>query len=179
MENNGEQLKLSANVLEVLKPIIYDMTRVDYVQRSYIVKPKSEPDWMRNAKRSCAHVILDSSGVPTLAVSKREDGCLYCDACGRKIATDFSKAALDKLADAQEIVNQALLFGLIYGMDAPTTASLISVKSVLPDVAQLMQEIIERVHNKQNIDNTMDALGKEYNSKYAGVYNNAFTTIRK
>ena len=82
MENNGEQLKLSANVLEVLKPIIYDMTRVDYVQRSYIVKPKSEPDWMRNAKRSCAHVILDSSGVPTLAVSKREDGCLYCDACG-------------------------------------------------------------------------------------------------
>ena len=179
MENNGEQLKLSAGVLEVLRPIIYDMTRVDYLQRSYVVKPKTEPDWVRNAKRSCCHIILDSTGVPQLAVTKREDGCLYCDACGRKINTKFDKNAVDTITNALEVVNQALLFGLIYGMDGPSTASLISVKSVLPDVAQLMQEINERIQNKQNVDNTMDALGKEYNSKYADIYNNAFTSIRK
>ena len=179
MENNGEQLNLSANVLEVLRPIIYDMTRVNYLQRSYIIRPKNEPDWVRTAKRSCCHIILDSTGVPQLSVTKRDDGFLYCDACGRKINTHFDKAAVDKITDALEVVNQALLFGLIYGMDGPSAASLVSVKSVLPDVAQLMQELNERIENKQNVDSTMDALGKEYNSKYSDIYNNAFTSIRR
>lgn len=180
MNTNGEQLKLSPSVLEVLKPIIYDMTRIDYLQRSYIVRPKNEADWIRNAKRSCCHIILDSTGVAKLAVSKHpDDGCLYCDACKRKINTKFDKASVDKINDALEVVNQALLFGLIYGMDGQTAASLVSVKSVLPDVAQLMTEINERVQNKQNIDSTVDALGKEYDSKYTSFYNNAFTSIRK
>ena len=179
MENNGEQLKLSASVLEVLKPIIYDMTRVNYLQQSSVLGQNNEPDWVKNAKRSCCHVILDSTGTPTLSVSRRDDGNLYCDACNRRIGTHFDASAVTKLQDALQVVNQALLFGILYGLDAPSTASLVSVKSVLPDVIQLMSELNERVANKQNVDSTLDALGKEYDSRYTKPYNDAFSTIRR
>lgn len=180
METNGEQLRLSQSVLSVIKPIIYDMTRIDFLQRSQIIHDKNEPDWVRTAKRSCCHVILDSTGTPTLALTKTDDGKLICDACKRPISIKFDEEnTINVLTAALDVINRNMVLGLIYGVDANAVATLTSVKSVFPDIIQLTREINERMQNKQTAEKISGSLASEYNSKFTGVYNNAFTSIRR
>lgn len=167
MEN---KLKLAPEVLQVIQPVVYDMTKAYAASLQYKVKPNDEPQWMKQAKRSCCHIILDSTGYAVPAVEQREDGGLYCAACGRKINTTFDSSNIEKINEVISIVNQALLFGLMEGIDPNVAGSLMAVKSILPDVSQLCTELNIKIQNKSTADAATNAIGAEYDSKYSQAF---------
>lgn len=175
MENNKKyQLNLSREVIESIKPILLDMTRINNTQKANRnIRPESVPDWVKAAMRSCVHLTLDSRGAVQLALDKRDDGKLYCTACGRVINQEFDDTAVDKLLAAIDVVNQALIFGLILGLDAKVVNALIATKSILPDICQVMKEINTTVKNDNTVDNSINAVGDEYDFE-----GGSFTSLR-
>ena len=180
MENNV-QFRISPQVVEALKPIISDMTKVQAFQEAHAGDTNYKvPDWVAAAKRCCCHVILDGRQVPKLAIAKRADGKLWCTACGRIINTVFDQNSVQKILDALEVVNQALVFGLINGLDYKTAQSIVSVKAVLPDVAQMLTELNQTLDNNQKASKVTNAIGQEYVGEFADMYSTgtAFTTMQ-
>lgn len=180
MENNM-QYKISPQVIEALKPIIHDMTKVHAFQQAHAGDLSCKtPDWVAGAKRCCCHVIFDSRNVPKLAIAKRADGKLWCTACNRIINTTFDKSVVQKILDCIEVVNQALVFGLINNLDAKTAQSIVSVKAVLPDIAQMLTELNQKLENNHKASSVTGALGSEYKMEFAERYNqgDGFTTMR-
>ena len=139
MDNNA-QFRISPRVVEALRPIISDMTRVMAFQQAHAGDTNYKvPDWVSAAKRCCCHVVFDGRQQAKLAIAKRSDGKLWCTACGREISTDFSKESSEKLLAALAEVNKVLLFGMINGLDDRAAQSIVSVKAVMPDIIQMKQ----------------------------------------
>lgn len=176
MENKQYQLNLSKDVLETIKPILLDMTKINYVQNTYRnIRSESVPAWVTAAKRSCVHVVLDSRGAAQLALDHRSDGKLYCTACGRVINQTFDDTAVNKLMDALEVLNQVTIFGLIHNMDSQVLNALVATKSVFPDIAQVTKELNTTVNNNNKNDQSLNAFGNEYDFEETS---NSFTTLR-
>ena len=179
MDNNA-QFRISPRVVEALRPIISDMTRVMAFQQAHAGDTNSKvPDWVSAAKRCCCHVVFDGRQQAKLAIAKRSDGKLWCTACGREISTDFSKESSEKLLAALAEVNKVLLFGMINGLDDRAAQSIVSVKAVMPDIIQMNAELNQKLDNNQKAAKVTGAIGDEYRGEFAAMYNtgDAFTTM--
>lgn len=177
---DNSHLKISPQVVEALKPIIGDMTRVQSFQQAHAGDTNYKvPDWVAAAKRCCCHVLFDGRQYPKLSISRRADGKLWCNACGREISTVFDETDTQKLVDALPVINKILVFGLINGLDKNAAMSLVSVKSVFPDIIQMSSELNQALDNNQKASKITGAIGSEYTSEFATMYSdgNSFSSM--
>ena len=155
-------LKIHPDVDAVIKPIVYDMTRIDIAQRTNpIIGSNNEPDYVKEVKKQCVHIIYED-GEFRLATAKNSDGKLVCRACGRVIGTKFDKSSVDKITDCIEVLNQVLLFGMLNGLRAEPIKTIISVKKTLPSIAQLCKELNEYVTRENTAADSLNNNGTEY-----------------
>lgn len=155
-------LKIHPSVDAVIKPIVYEMTRIDLAQKTNpIIGTHNEPDFVKETKKQCVHIIFEN-GEFRLATQKNADGKLVCRACGRTIGTKFDQSAVDTLTAAIEVVNQLLLFGMLNGLRAEPIQTLISLKSTLPAAAQLLKELNDYVKRENAAADDASNIGTEY-----------------
>ena len=155
-------LKIHPSVDAIIKPIVYDMTKIDISQKTNpIIGKNNEPDYIKEIKKRCVHIIYDN-GEYRPAVKKNENGELVCTACGRKINIKFDSTAVDTIMDAIAVVNQLVFFGLLNGLRAEPLETLISVKTQLPAAAQLLKELNQYVKNETQNNNDASNIGTEY-----------------
>lgn len=156
------QLKIHPSVDAVIKPIVYDMTRIDIAQKTNpIIGSQNEPDYIKEAKKRCVHIIFEN-GEYRLATEKNSEGKLVCRACGRVINIKFDDSAVDKIQACIEVINQILFFGMLNGLKAEVISSLISLKQVLPGASQLLKELNEYVKRENAAADASGNLGAEY-----------------
>lgn len=154
--------KIHPATAQVIKPIVETMTAIQTVQRQNpIINMNNEPVDVKRAKEKCCHIVIEN-GEYQLATKKTSDGKLICTACGREINTKFDKTSIDKLMAAIEVINQLLLFGLINGLDAKSVSALISMKELMPAIAQLQQNLNDFVTRENSAENAEKNLGLEY-----------------
>lgn len=163
-------IKIHPSVEAAIKPIVYDMTRIDIAQMTNpVIGAHNESEMVKELKKSCVHITYDGSEY-RLRVEKTPDGKLVCRACGREINIKFDDSAVKTLMDAIAVVNQILLFGMLNGLKAEPVLSLISLKKTLPAAAQLMRDMNEYVkRDDQNRESEMN-IGSEY-------FNGSFKSI--
>ena len=155
-------LKINPAVDAVIKPIVYDMTRIDIAQRTNpIIGTHNEPDYIKETKKRCVHIIFEN-GEYRLATAKNSEGKLVCRACGRTIGVKFDSSAVDTLTNAIEVINQLLLFGMLNGLRAEPIETLISLKSTLPAAAQILKELNEYVKRDNAAADDAGNFGTEY-----------------
>ena len=160
--SNNSTLKIHPNVDAVIKPIVYEMTRIDIAQKSNpIIGSQNEPDYIKETKKKCVHIIFEN-GEFRLATKRNDDGKLVCTACGRTINTKFDQSAVDTITAAIEVVNQVLFFGLLNGLRAEPLETLISIKTQLPAAAQLLKELNLYVKNENQNNDDSSNIGLEY-----------------
>lgn len=168
----NSSLKIHPSVDAVIKPIIYEMTRIDVAQQTdpILSNSRNEPEQIRDIKKKCVHIIYDK-GAFRMAVSKNKDGDLVCRACGRKIYQKFDESGVKILMDAIEVINQTLLFGMLNNLMAEPISTLISVKRVLPDIAQLHKELCDFVKKDNKAAESASNIGDEYYmpSQFGGI----------
>ena len=159
MANN---LKIHPEVDAVIKPIVYDMTKIHIAQQTNpIIGVHNEPDSIKEMKKKCVHIIF-KNGEYSLSTKKNAEGKLVCEACNRVINTKFDNTAVQKITDCIEVVNQTLLFGMLNGLRAQAIMTLISIKSALPAVAQLQKELNEYVKRENSSADSASNIGAEY-----------------
>jgi hypothetical protein len=155
-------LKIHPSVDAIVKPIIYEMTKIDIAQKTNpIISKTNEPDYIKEMKKSCVHVIYDN-GEYRPAVQKNEQGELYCRVCGRKINTKFDESAVNAITNCVEVINQLVFFGLLNGLRAEPLDALISVKRQLPAAAKLLSELNAYVKNENKNNEDASNIGAEY-----------------
>ncbi len=158
----ASNLKIHPQVDAVIKPIVYDMTRIYIAQKTNpIIGTHNEPDYVKEMKRRCVHIIFEN-GEYRLKTHKNAEGKLICDVCGRTINIKFDNSAVQKITDAIEVVNQTLLFGMLNGMRAEPIETLISLKAALPGVAQLQKELNDFVKRDNTSADNAANIGAEY-----------------
>lgn len=159
----NSSLKIHPSVDAVIKPIIYEMTKIDIAQQTdpILGNPRNEPEAMKDLKKQCVHIIYDK-GDFRMACKKNTDGDLVCRACGRKIYQKFDDSGTKILMQAIEVINQTLLFGMINGLMAEPIASLISLKKMLPAAAQLHKELCEFIKKDNKAAESAGNIGDEY-----------------
>lgn len=160
---------LNPQVIELLKPIINNTTKLYYRKKYQQSQPAfsqirlSESEAEKAAKRECIHMIFKADGsIDYIPEPCDQEGYKICPVCGRLIPLKFESKNEDTLMSAIEVVNQMVFFGTILGLRADAIKTLIGIKAVLPDVAQLVREINEYVKLDDSNRETMDTLGKEY-----------------
>lgn len=157
-------LKIHPSVDALIKPIIYDMTKIDIAQRTNpIIGSHNEPLGVKQRKKSCVHITFDNNEY-RLRAHKNADGKLVCDVCGRVINTKFDQSAVDTLYAANEVFNQLVFFGMLNGLKAEPLATLISIKEAIPDAAQLLTEMNEYVKRDNSASESERNIGTEYNT---------------
>lgn len=156
--------KIHPSVDALIKPIIATMTKIDIAQQSNpIVDPHNEPEYIKEAKKSCVHITFDGSDYK-LRAAETDDGRLVCQVCGREIATKFDKSAVDTLMEATKVINQIVFFGMLNGLKAEPLATLISLKRALPAAAKLIAELNEYVKRDESSSDAVSNIGNEYNT---------------
>lgn len=158
-------MKVNKDVVEVISPIIEGMTRIYETNKHTkpLVGGQFDNDNVTMLKRDCVHIILDlQNGKYTLAAKKTNDGKLVCQACGREISTEFGDNAVAKLADAEKVINQIVIFGMMNGLDVKAVKTLISIKHVLPDVMKLAGELGVFVQKSSNSTESLGDIGSEF-----------------
>lgn len=156
------KLEINPSVDAIVKPIIFEMTKIDITQKTNpIIGKQNEPDYIKEIKKRCVHVIYDN-GEYHPSVQKNEQGELYCRVCGRKINTKFDEASVHKISDCVEVINQLVFFGLLNGLRAEPIEALISIKAQLPAAAKLLSELNNFVKNVNNDNNSAGSIGAEY-----------------
>lgn len=156
-------MKIHPSVDALIKPIVYEMTKIDIAQQTNpIIGSHNEPDYIKEAKKSCVHITFDGNDY-RLRTEKRGDK-LYCTVCGREINTKFDKSAVDTIMESIKVVNQLLLFGMLNGLKAEPIATLISLKRTLPSVAQILSELNEYVKIDEQSADSEKNIGIEYNT---------------
>ena len=133
--------QVSPDVMQNIKGIIDDMTRVHLAQKyNPTLGPHNEPLEIKEAKKACVHIIFDE-GDYRLTVKKLDNGNLKCTTCGREIDVKFNKESVETLMKTINILNGLVLFGLLNGLKAGPLNTLISMKVAMPAVAQLQSEL--------------------------------------
>lgn len=166
-----EITKISPDVIQVIRPIITDMSNIALEQRMNTnIGPHNEPPIVKEIKKACVHIVWDGKDFQ-LAVKKTEDGKLVCKACGREICQTFDKSSVEKITDAIPVINQVLFFGMLSGLKAEPIQTLISVKKALPAIAQLASELNAYVKNADQTADAIGNLGSEYKTPqlFAGI----------
>lgn len=166
-----EITKISPDVIQAVKPIIDDMSRIDIEQRmNTSLGPHNEPIAVKEIKKSCVHIVWNGKDFQ-IAVKRTDDGRLVCAACGREIYNKFDKSSVDKIMDAIPVINQVMFFGMLSGMKAEPIKTLISLKRILPSVAQLAHELNEYVSRSDKSSEALDNIGAEYKTPqlFAGI----------
>lgn len=106
-------MKIHPQVDALIKPIIYEMTRIDLAQQTNpLIGSKNEPEAIKEKKKECVHITYDGNEY-RLRTEKTADGRLVCRACGHEINTKFDDAAVNLLKDATKVIDQLLLFGML------------------------------------------------------------------
>lgn len=166
-----EIAKISPDVIQVIRPIITDMSNIALEQRlNTNLGPHNESPIVKEIKKKCVHIIWDGKDFQ-LAVKRTDDNKLVCKACGREISQTFDKTSVDAIMNAIPVVNQVLFFGMLNGLKAEPIQTLISVKQALPAVAQLASELNEYVRKSDQTADAIGNLGAEYKtpSLFSGI----------
>jgi len=159
-------IKATKAVLDVINPIIEGMTKIFEANkhaRPIIGGGQYDNERITMCKRDCVHVILDSqTGKFVLAAKKTNEGKLVCAACGKEISTEFGEDAQQTLVDAEKIINQIVIFGMMNGLHVEPLKTLISIKHVWPDIIKLSNELGEFANRSSTSSDSLGDIGKEY-----------------
>lgn len=163
MANNFQE-NFDPQVYAYIEPIIAAMTQIDIAQRTQpYLNDKSEPESMKEMKKSCVHIINESNNEPKIAVSRNNDGDLVCRVCGRKINTKFDADAVETLEKAGTILNQLLLFGMFHGLAYGPVRTIIDIKRVLPSLIARLKELNTFIANESKSNEANEGnIGTEY-----------------
>jgi len=162
MAQNQLNSKIHPSVDAVIKPIVYEMTRIDVAQKTNpILGSNNEPDYIKEAKKRCVHIVFEN-GEYRLAAEKNSEGKLVCRVCGRTINMAFDDSAVKKISDCIDVINQLLFFGMLNGLRAEPIQTLISLKSVLPGASQLLKELNDYVKRENASADAASNIGTEY-----------------
>ena len=154
--------KIHPSVDAVIKPIVYEMTRIDVAQKTNpVLGSNNEPDYIKEAKKKCVHIVFEN-GEYRLAAEKNNEGKLVCRVCGRAINMAFDDTAVKKISDCIDVINQLLFFGMLNGLRAEPIQTLISLKQVLPGASQLLKELNEYVKRENASADASNNIGSEY-----------------
>ena len=158
--------KIHPSVEALVKPIIHEMTKIDLTQQyNPMIGAHNENEFTRERKKECVHITFDGNDYK-LRTEKTEDGKVVCAVCGREINTTFDNSAVETLLEANKVINQVLLFGMLNGLRAEPIAALISMKKLMPSVAQLCKELNEYVKQTENTSDSLKNIGAEYDSSF-------------
>ena len=157
--------KVTPEINNLIQPIVFNMTRIHLFEEqqkdSYgQVQTQEPPEW-REEKKRCVHIFYNGQGYD-IAANYNSEGKLVCECCGREINTKFDNDSYEKLVDTIPILNQLVLFGLIHGLKKPLLQNIILVKSMMPDIAQLMKNMNEFIKNENSKMSAQDNVGAEY-----------------
>lgn len=157
-------MKIHPSVDALIKPIIYEMTKIDLAQQTNpLIGSKNEPEAIKEKKKECVHITYDGNEY-RLRTEKTADGRLVCRACGHEINTKFDNTAVNLLNDATKVIDQLLLFGMLNGLRPEPISTLIGLKKTLPAAASLMSQLNAYVKASENDSDSEKNIGLEYNT---------------
>ena len=156
------------DVMNLLKPIIDANTMImmgDLQNRQGWYPNPIEAQKIKNAKLCCVHLAwIDGKATPQLETVIDKDGKthLKCKMCDREIGMEFSKDMVKTLLDARKIVEQIMYVGMMNHMSAPNLNLLIQMKSVLPYVVQMFDNLTGFVSKDDSLNDSVQNVGIEY-----------------
>lgn len=170
-------MKLNVEVKEYIAPIVDGMTRIYETNKhtSPLVGGQYDNENIKMLKRDCVHIIRDyKTGKFVLAIKKTNEGKIVCQACGREVSTDFGENAQNTLSEAEKVINQVVVFGMMNGLEKDALKTLISIKHVLPDVMKLVGELGVFVQKSTTSNENLGDIGSEY----VDTTGNSITSLR-
>lgn len=155
------QEKINPLTRQLIDPIIQNMTAIYVTEQSTPELGATNTDQYKREKQECVHYIYENNQLRCM-LYKTNDGKVKCKACGREVATQFDKTALDKLLDARAVVEQTMYFGMINNLNPDLVAGCIAVKKALPEIAQLQASLNEYVKREESNHDTVSNIGDPY-----------------
>ena len=165
MANNN--LKINPAVDQVIKPIVFNMTKVYLTQKTNpMMTPDSEDKAIKELKKECIHIVYDgNSNDYRPCVNKNEKGELVCDVCGRKIWAEFNEEGIKILTDAISVINGVLFVVLLNGLKSEPIQALISQKKLLPGTITLLKSLNNYINQEnKSAKDGFHNVGKAYGS---------------
>ena len=156
------------DVMNLIKPIIDANTMImlgDMQNRQGWYPNPIEAQKIKNAKLSCVHLAWrENKAVPMVETVYDEKGKphLKCKMCGREIGMEFSKDQTKVLLEARKIVEQITYVGMMNHMSAPNLNLLIQMKTLLPYVVQMYDNLTGFVSRDDSLNDSVTNVGVEY-----------------
>lgn len=157
------------DVMNLVRPIIDANTAImlgDMQNRQgwYPTNP-FEAQKIKNAKLCCVHLAwVNDKAKSMLETVYDKDGVPHCRCkmCGREVNMEFSKNKNAVLLEARAIVEQILYVGMMNYMSAQNLNLLIQMKSLLPYVLQMYDNLTSFVNRDDSVSDSVQNVGIEY-----------------
>lgn len=150
-------------VRAIMDPIIDQMTQIYLRNKMYPqVGPHNEPEAEKQIKRRCVHYIKDGNGELIMPIEHNANGEFVCKACGRPLNLKFNKESVDAIMEAIKVIDGLVAFAPQQNIMAQPIQSLISIKELLPLVAQLQAELNEFVKRDDSSNAAAGSLTGDY-----------------
>jgi len=75
---------------------------------------------------------------------------------------NFDDTAIKKLLDARTVIEQVMFYGMINHMQADKVEMLIQMKSIIPYIAQMAQNLNKFVAKDDSYQDSIGNVGREY-----------------
>lgn len=167
---NNAQPKIDPKVIEFIKPIILNTTRLyvkmkDQDSRPFTRYRNSETDAEKQAKKECLHMIFNQEGKIEyiLDTCESKPGYGVCAVCHKLVPYNFDENNENTMLDSIDVLNQLAFFAIILGLDINALKTIISMKATMPDVVQLVHEMNTYVRlTNSNNDAMNNGIGSLY-----------------
>jgi hypothetical protein len=161
-------IQIHPSIRPIIDPIVDRMTNIYNRKRMQPeCGPHTESDADKFFQRRCVHMIKDDHNEYRIPIIKQGDDYI-CEACGRRINAKFDEAAVKKIIDAIEVIDGLTVFAPMKGLMGTPLQNLISVKSILPEIAKLDKEFNEFVKRDDSTANANGVIGgdlvRDYNT---------------
>ena len=150
-------------VRAVMEPIIDQMTQIYLRNKMYPqVGKHNEPEAEKQLKRRCVHYIKDNNGEIYMPIEKIGDSEYVCKACGRRINLTFNQESVDAIMKTIEVIDGLVMLAPQMKLMAQPLQSLISIKELLPLVANLQSDFNEFIKRDDSVNAASGSLTADY-----------------
>ena len=158
--------EINPDVINLIKPIVETMTRNYMVEQQMKgqVGP-NQPEMHKAEKLRCVHLIwkgLEPEPAMYITTDDKGERHMKCYLCQREIGMNFDDTAIKKLLDARTVIEQVMFYGMINHMQADKVEMLIQMKSIIPYIAQMAQNLNKFVAKDDSYQDSIGNVGREY-----------------
>jgi hypothetical protein len=150
-------------VRAIMEPTIDQMTQITLRNKMYPqVGKHNEPEAEKQIKRRCVHYIKDTNGEIYMPIEKVGEHEYICKACGRKVNLAFNQESVDTIMKTIEIIDGLVMLAPQMKLMAEPLQSLISIKELLPLVADLQAQFNDFIKKDDSSNSATASLTGDY-----------------